>query len=252
MLFKDLIVANKEIWDGYVNHDFVKALENGTLPRENFLFYLKQDYIYLINYAKCYARLALNATNAQELRFAMRFQNYIVDGEMALHSGILALGIDADELKHESLANIAYTRYMLNIGERGDFIDILVALSACAIGYGYIGAQMATKIARNLGFYEAPKMRKSYNESVDFVASLSEDDFSKIIKSLENHPYKDWILTYCGTDFIAQILDFEAFVNSYSTQISEAKFKNLSEIFAIVTRLETAFWQHGLKMDLGF
>lgn len=219
MLFTRLIEENSEIWEAYLEHDFVKSLENGSLPRENFLFYLKQDYIYLINYAKCYARLALNATNARELRFAMRFQNYIVDGELALHQEILALGIDADELKpqNESLTNIAYTRYMLGVGDSGDFLDMLIALSACAIGYGYIGARILGRLGE-----------------------------------VATHPYKAWIDTYSGAEFQVQIKDFEDFVNSYTTQISEAKFKRLSEIFAAVVRLEITFWQHGLTMKMGF
>ncbi len=86
----------------------------------------------MLNYAKCYARLALNSNTAKELRFAMKFQNYIVEGEMELHRAILSLGINADELdiKDESLVNIAYSRYMLSVGENGDFLDMLVALSA--------------------------------------------------------------------------------------------------------------------------
>ncbi len=53
----------------------------------------------------------------------MKFQNYIVEGEMELHRAILSLGINADELniKDESLVNIAYSRYMLSVGENGDF-----------------------------------------------------------------------------------------------------------------------------------
>lgn len=135
MLFSRLIETNSHIWDEYLHHEFVKKLENGSLKEENFLFYLKQDYIYLIHYAKCYARLALNAKNAEELRFAMKFQNYIIEGEIELHKSILKLGINADKLnvKDESLTNIAYTRYMLSVGESGDFLDMLVALSACAI-----------------------------------------------------------------------------------------------------------------------
>ncbi|MCE4859397.1 thiaminase II, partial [Campylobacter jejuni] len=74
-----------------------------------------------------YARLALNAKNAEELRFAMKFQNYIIEGEIELHKSILKLGINADKLnvKDESLTNIAYTRYMLSVGESGDFLDML-------------------------------------------------------------------------------------------------------------------------------
>lgn len=219
MLFSQLIEANSQIWDEYLHHEFVKKLENGSLKEENFLFYLKQDYIYLIHYAKCYARLSLNAKNAEELRFAMKFQNYIVEGEIELHKSILKLGIDADKLnvKDESLTNIAYTRYMLSVGESGDFLDMLVALSACAIGYGYIGAEIYKRLDK---------------------------------EKLQNHPYKEWILTYSSDEFQNEIKEFEDFLNSYTQKISQEKFENLSEIFYNVVRLESAFWEHALQMKM--
>ncbi len=219
MLFSRLIEANSQIWDEYLHHEFVKKLENGSLKEENFLFYLKQDYIYLIHYAKCYARLALNAKNAEELRFAMKFQNYIIEGEIELHKSILKLGIDADKLnvKDESLTNIAYTRYMLSVGESGDFLDMLVALSACAIGYGYIGTEIYKRLDK---------------------------------EKLQNHPYKEWILTYSSDEFQNEIKEFEDFLNSYTQKISQEKFENLSEIFYNVVRLESAFWEHALQMKM--
>ncbi|EAI3516082.1 thiaminase II [Campylobacter coli] len=219
MLFSRLIEANSQIWDEYLHHEFVKKLENGSLKKENFLFYLKQDYIYLIHYAKCYARLSLNAKNAEELRFAMKFQNYIIEGEIELHKSILKLGIDADKLnvKDESLTNIAYTRYMLSVGESGDFLDMLVALSACAIGYGYIGAEIYKRLDK---------------------------------EKLQNHPYKEWILTYSSDEFQNEIKEFEDFLNSYTQKISQEKFENLSEIFYNVVRLESAFWEHALQMKM--
>ncbi len=219
MLFQSLIQENIKLWDDYLHHNFVKKLQNETLARENFLFYLKQDYIFLIQYAKCYALLALNANNTKELRFAMKFQNYILEGELELHKSILELGIEANKLsiKDESIVNIAYTRYILSVGQSGDFLDLLVALSACAIGYGYIGKELY----ENLG-----KQR------------------------LQNHAYKEWILTYSDKKFQEEIKEFEAFLNFYTDKISEEKFKKLSKIFGTVVRLEIAFWQHGLSMNL--
>ena len=218
-LFDRLVKENAAVWDSYLHHDFVKQLEKGVLGQENFLFYLKQDYIYLINYAKCYALLANNATTARELRFAMKFQNYIVEGELELHKSILQLGINADALgvKDESLVNIAYTRYMQSVASGGDFIDMLVALSSCAIGYGYIGREIYARLGE---------------------------------KGLKNHPYESWIRTYAGTAFQAEIQEFEDFVNDYTKAISELKFTHLSEIFHTVTRLECNFWQHGLEMKI--
>lgn len=218
MLFQKLIKENSQIWDEYIRHNFIKQLENETLSKEQFLFYLKQDYIYLINYSKCYARLALNANTLEELRFAIKFQNYTLEGELELHKSILELGINASHFneKDESLINIAYSRYILSIGENGDFLDMLIALSACAIGYGYIGNEICKNISK---------------------------------EKLQNHLYKEWILTYSSQEFQATVREFEDFVNSYSNQISEEKFKKLNSIFHNVVRLEIAFWEHSLKMQ---
>lgn len=149
----------------------------------------------------------------------MKFQNYIIEGEIELHKSILKLGINADKLsvKDESLTNIAYTRYMLSVGESGDFLDMLVALSACAIGYGYIGAEIYKRLDK---------------------------------EKLQNHPYKEWILTYSSDEFQNEIKEFEDFLNSYTQQISQEKFENLSEIFYNVVRLECAFWEHALQMKM--
>lgn len=36
------------MWDRYINHPFVLAMGNGTLPLESFKGYLMQDYVYLV------------------------------------------------------------------------------------------------------------------------------------------------------------------------------------------------------------
>ncbi|TQR61263.1 thiaminase II [Campylobacter troglodytis] len=218
-IFQRLIEENAEIWDAYVHHKFVKELEKGSLPRENFLFYLKQDYIYLHNYARCYALLANNASNAKELRLAMKCQNYIMDGELELHRSILELGINADKLgvRDESLVNLAYTRYMLDVANSGDYVDMLAALCSCFLGYGVIGKEIYDRLGE---------------------------------AGLKDHPYEQWIRTYSEANFQAECTSYEEFIDGYAPIINEAKFKKMSDIFHTVTRLECAFWQHGLDMKL--
>lgn len=37
------------VWHRFVNHPFVLAMGNGTLPLESFKGYLIQDYLYLVS-----------------------------------------------------------------------------------------------------------------------------------------------------------------------------------------------------------
>lgn len=49
-----LLEAAKEIWKAYNEHPFIKGIEDGTLDRKKFRFYIIQDYLYLEDYAKTF------------------------------------------------------------------------------------------------------------------------------------------------------------------------------------------------------
>lgn len=50
-----LLNASKMIWDAYNEHPFVLGIQNGTLERDKFRYYIMQDFLYLKDYAKTYA-----------------------------------------------------------------------------------------------------------------------------------------------------------------------------------------------------
>ncbi len=52
---------------------FIKELAGGTLPREKFLFYIAQDDIYLLSYARTLAMIAARATTATEVAAFTKF-----------------------------------------------------------------------------------------------------------------------------------------------------------------------------------
>ncbi|ANV98664.1 thiaminase II [Helicobacter enhydrae] len=218
MLFERLLNDNAEIWEDYIHHPFVKQLGNQSLKQENFLFYIKQDYLYLIQYAKCAARLAINARNIQEMQFAFYIAQSIIEGETTVHKSILTshkLDLRTLGTQDESLTNIAYSRYLLSIGESGDFLDLLIALSSCAIGYAVVGREL----------------------------------FSSL-QNLDGHIYKDWILSYASEDFQNFAREYEDLVNAFTPEVTPERFQRLSEIFGIATKLEKAFWQHALELRM--
>ncbi|MFV0300090.1 MAG: thiaminase II, partial [Paracoccus sp. (in: a-proteobacteria)] len=44
-----------ETWAAYTRHAFVEGLRDGTLPRAAFLNYLRQDYLFLIHFARAWS-----------------------------------------------------------------------------------------------------------------------------------------------------------------------------------------------------
>ncbi|TGU86342.1 thiaminase II, partial [Mesorhizobium sp. M00.F.Ca.ET.186.01.1.1] len=88
------------IWEQVHQHPFVTGLGDGTLPVDAFKFYMKQDYIYLIDYAKMFA---LASVKAYDLETSARFaalQESTLNTEMELHRQYAArFGISREELE---------------------------------------------------------------------------------------------------------------------------------------------------------
>src|SRR5690606_39445315 len=66
MLFSDRLFKTVEpVWNSYLEHPFVKGIGEGTLDKEKFIHYMKQDYVYLIEYSRVFA---IGSTKANDLR----------------------------------------------------------------------------------------------------------------------------------------------------------------------------------------
>ena len=39
-------------WHAFIQHKFFLSLADGSLPRENFVYFLRQDYIFLLLFAR--------------------------------------------------------------------------------------------------------------------------------------------------------------------------------------------------------
>ena len=69
-----LVQAVKPIWDRYNEHPFVLGIQDGTLDREKFRYYIIQDYLYLLDYAKSFAIGIAKAKSPETTRL---FSGYI-------------------------------------------------------------------------------------------------------------------------------------------------------------------------------
>src|SRR5438445_10379345 len=66
-------------------HPFVRGLGDGSLPEDRFQYYLRQDYLFLIQYCRV---LALAATRAEDLTTAASYDDLLhitLNVEMDLH-----------------------------------------------------------------------------------------------------------------------------------------------------------------------
>ena len=130
-IFNLLKENHKDNWLLYTKHEFINKLSNDTLKEEKFLNYLIQDYLFLIQFSKAWSLAIIKSDNLEEMKIAASTVNDLINFEMELHITLSAnYGISKSDLENadEENENIAYTRYVLELGYSGDFLDLLSAL----------------------------------------------------------------------------------------------------------------------------
>ena len=219
-LFSQLKAACQDDWEAYTRHPFVQGMADGTLPESAFQHYLKQDYLFLIQFSRAYALACYKSRRLSDLRRAKAGLDAILDNELSLHVSYCAeWGIDEASLEDlpEATANMAYTRYVMERGMAGDLLDLYVALAPCMLGYGEIGQRLA----------KDPATKRDGN------------------------PYLSWIEMYSGDEYQEVYESTIAYLDDLAgPTVSEARIEDLSRTFTDATRLEIGFWQMGLDEAL--
>lgn len=206
-----------EAWRDYTRHAFVEGMKDGTLPRDAFLHYLRQDYVFLIHFARAWALAVVKSETHAEMLTAVGTVNALVAEEMQLHIGICeAAGISQEALfaTTERPENLAYTRFVLEAGYSGDLLDLLAALAPCVMGYGEIGTWLASE--------------KTSDAYADWIATYASDEYQGACKAVGD--LLDTALTHrLGPDFTVS-----------------PRWERLCNTFRTATELEVGFWQMGL------
>ena len=147
MTFSDeLRRAADPVWTAIHAHPFVRGIGDGTLPEATFRHYIRQDYLFLIDYGRL---LSLGAARAPRLAWMRRFSalaESVLETEMDLHRAYAARwGISGEELESERTAPAtdAYCDFLLRTAALGDFGELAAALAPCMWGYAEIGQRLA-------------------------------------------------------------------------------------------------------------
>lgn len=197
------------IWRQNHNHPFVQGMGDGTLEKEKFRFYMIQDYLYLIDYAKLFAVAAMKATDVQTMGKFAALLDSTLNEEMSLHREYAKkFEISEKELEkaQPSPTTLAYTHYMLHVGQSGTLAELVAALLPCMWSYWEIGKELSEKPGANNEFYR------------EWIEMYSSEEFGELA-------------TWCINLF-----------DSLTEDKSEAELEKLEEIFLNTTRFEYMFW----------
>src|SRR5215467_8563062 len=108
-LTASLLSTVRPIWDRQLQHPFVQALGDGSLPRDKIEFYIRQDALFLDALAKTFGYATTLTLHPGEMeRFGELLLGTIRD-EQALHRAYAArFGLTAEQMAATPMAPTTY------------------------------------------------------------------------------------------------------------------------------------------------
>ncbi len=212
---EELRLAADDCWKASFQHPFVKGIGDGSLPLENFKFYVLQDSYYLTHFSKMQA---LGASKAGDLQTSARLAAHAqatFEAELSLHEGFSdKLGITEEEKEQfvPSPTAYAYASHMYRSAQVGDLADILAALLPCYWLYYEVGEKLK--------------------------GSTPEEPI-----------YQEWIATYGGEWFRELVEEQIQRLDELAELASGTQRARMKELFLVSSIYELQFWEMAFTLE---
>lgn len=216
--------ATRHIRSGIDALPFLVALEDGSLPRHRFTYYMAQDAAYLAKYAVALqaaagladladvADVADVAGSAAETEFWAASAINAVAVERELHAAHVA---DFDAVIASPTCT-AYTSYLLSlVAGGGSYASLVAGLLPCFWIYEDVGRRLLERVGADLA----------------------------------GHPYADWIGTYGDPEFAASTARARAIFDRLARDASPAVRAEMHAAFTTASRYEWMFWDAAWRTE---
>ena len=174
------------------DHPFVRELGNGALPLNKFQYYLKQDYVFLINYCKVLALAASKSSSENMMKRWVSLLNETLNSEMDLHRNFCSdFGISISNLE-KTIADIStknYCDFLIENANQNSEKFIAVSLLPCQWGYQEIAQSFVKNKFETESFhkiwidsYSSQEYRDVTNWLKNYVDEIGKNSTSKEVE----------------------------------------------------------------------
>lgn len=203
--------------EAMMSHPFVKGIGDGTLSSKRFKRFIAQDYLYLIDYARCLAMGVVKGSDLDAMTWFASAVEYILGTEMDLHRSYCAgFGITAEELDATVAAptTSSYTSYLLRVAHQGSFGELVASLVPCVWGYWQVGERLAAE------------------------------------GEPENEPrYGEWIRMYSGAENRVVAEGAREICDRVASTAGTSEITAMREAYVTSFRYEYAFWEMAWNLE---
>ena len=214
---EELRTKYASIWAQEKAHPFVRGIGNGSLELDRFKYYMRQDYLFLIDYCRAVSLAVAKAPSLDDMGWFARLIHETLNIEMSLHVGFCAdFGITEAELlaTEPSPTTLAYTRHMMNTSHQGTAGEVAAVILPCAWGYCEIGQ---TLHAQGL-----PASQPLYGR---------------------------WIKMYNSPEFEELAAWLRGFLDRSAARAGDAELQAMERSFMVSSQYEYMFWDAAWRME---
>ena len=209
--FNTVTIKTEAILEKIKEHPFIIELMDGTLSKEVFQFYVKQDSLYLSEYKKTLAQLSIKCTAANDTQFFLDAATGIIQVEDELHQVFL----NKEHFNNEPSPSCElYTGYMSRIANNHSIEEGLAVILPCFTIYKEIG---------------------------DYILANQTNK--------DNNPYQNWIQTYASEDFANAVLNAIEITNRYAEKAPEEVLNKMDLAFIKSSKMEWMFWNSAYNKE---
>ena len=186
------------------NHPFNAALCNGSLSKDKFIYYIQQDSLYLVDFARALALLAGRFTSPEKIALLLELSQGALLAERGLHEYYFH-EFNIAPSQEKGFACLAYTSYLVERAATANLAEAMAALLPCFWIYAEVGKYI-------------------------------------ISKAIMPNPYAKWIETYSGDDFKQAVDKAIELTDELAALSGETERSSMYKAFMTASHLEYCFW----------
>lgn len=198
------------VFENIIRHPFLVDLMTGALAREKFLFYLNQDALYLDDFGKVLAGIAVKSPNRGHVEDFIGFAGDTIAVERELHRSYLG---QVDSAARPSPACLLYTSFMHRQLAVAPLEVAVASVLPCFWVYQAVGDFLLSK-------HPAP-----------------------------NNPYQSWIDTYGGEEYGRAVTRAIAIADEMAGGTTAPVREEMTRAFVLGTRMEWMFWDSAWRLE---
>ncbi|HBG57976.1 MAG TPA: thiaminase II [Porphyromonadaceae bacterium] len=202
------------VYNEIIASPFIKELMQGTLPREKFIFYIRQDTLYLSDYRKVLAAIASRFDHSCYAEAFLHFAGGTMTVERNLHRLFVnELKLKPDDEIEPSPTCLLYTSYLLRQISSASLETMLGAVLPCFWIYKKVG------------------------------------DHILVNQTTQNNPYQSWIDTYGGEKFEKSNALAISICDEVAEKCTTEQQIAMTKAFVTCSKLEWMFWNSAYKQE---